>query len=418
MRTPHGLLTIVAACVACEGVHLRAELPVVDDVPRTVDEAVLIPSPEPASACATECMGGRTCREGACLPHWLPVTAPELATGDARVGHFAVWTGTEVIVWGGYNPRVAGDAGLYGDGYRFDPARNELRRLPSVAAPTPRYAADGQTAVWTGHEMIIWGGSTSDGALADGAAYVPSTDRWVPIASAMAPRAQVTPVFTGGAVVLAGARGPGDAWRWDTSLGSWVQFARGASSDVPRRDHSAVWTGEELLVWGGLDGAGRALSDGWRVSPTRRKSRAIASVGADARSEHRAVWANSEMFVFGGRDAQGRAMASLASYVPATDTWRARTAAHAPSARYEHVAVWTGRSVLVWGGTDGTRTLSDGGEYDPWDDSWTQLPPLDARGVSVAREAAAAVWTGRELLVLGGADRTDAVTPLGWRYQP
>src|SRR5689334_9375112 len=55
----------------------------------------------------------------------------------------------------------------------------------SVGAPDPRY---GQTAVWTGTEMIVWG--TQIGYINTGARYNPATDSWTPttITGAPSPR--------------------------------------------------------------------------------------------------------------------------------------------------------------------------------------------------------------------------------------
>lgn len=404
---------------ACEAVHLRVDEPT-PTTPAVTPDAILPTTDEPATTCASACIGGRRCVEGACLPHWLPVPSPEVSGSEARVGHYAVWTGSEVIVWGGHNPLVAGDAGVYGDGFRFDPVRGEVRAISQRSAPTPRFAADGQVAVWTGREMIIWGGQSISGELRDGAAYVPSSDLWVPIASMAAPSTRVNAVFTGTSLVLAGARGPDDAWRWEPSLGSWVRATHGASStSQPRRRHTTVWTGDELVVWGGIDADGNSLADGWRFSPARRKARALGSIGSPvARSEHSAVWASAEMLVFGGRGSDGAPLADLVSYVPATDAWRSINAGGAPSPRFGHVAVWTGRSLIVWGGTDGRAPLGDGCEYDPWEGRWTPLANVEAPSQTIAREGAAGVWTGRELVVIGGSDGSARLAPLGWRYQP
>ena len=64
-----------------------------------------------------------------------------------------------------------------------------------------------------------------------------------------------------------------------------------------------------------------------------------------ARSNHTAVWTGSEMIVWGGSflNTGGR-------YNPATDSWTATTITNAPSARSVHTAVWTGSEMIVWGG--------------------------------------------------------------------
>lgn len=100
-----------------------------------------------------------------------------------------------MIVWGGYDGHD-----YRGDGSRFDPAANTWKALSAKGAPSPR--AD-HTAVFTGKEMIVWGGfgpvdarrtRVSGGgahlearvtgdetyylALADGGAYDPAADTW------------------------------------------------------------------------------------------------------------------------------------------------------------------------------------------------------------------------------------------------
>ncbi len=67
-----------------------------------------------------------------------------------RVGHTAVWTGSDMIIWGGGN-----DSGFLNTGGRYNPLANVWTAVPTTDAPTARSA---HTAVWTGTEMIIWGG--------------------------------------------------------------------------------------------------------------------------------------------------------------------------------------------------------------------------------------------------------------------
>ena len=54
-----------------------------------------------------------------------------------------------MIVWGGED-----GSGYFNDGGRYNPAANSWTALPTTGAP----AAREHTAVWTGSEMIVWGG--------------------------------------------------------------------------------------------------------------------------------------------------------------------------------------------------------------------------------------------------------------------
>jgi len=71
---------------------------------------------------------------------------------EARHGHTAVWTGSEMTVWGG-----AAGALFLNSGGRYNPGANSWTATSTTNAPSAR---DGQAAVWTGSEMIVWGGFT------------------------------------------------------------------------------------------------------------------------------------------------------------------------------------------------------------------------------------------------------------------
>jgi N-acetylneuraminic acid mutarotase len=72
-----------------------------------------------------------------------------------------------MIVFGGGDSDEA-----FNDGGHYNPMTDSWTPTATVGAPSPRYD---HTAVWTGTEMIIWGGGYSDGStdyyLADGAVY-------------------------------------------------------------------------------------------------------------------------------------------------------------------------------------------------------------------------------------------------------
>lgn len=397
---------------------------VLDVARRPAPADVVAPvNPEPevddgGAACARTCVGGRRCVEGECLPHWLPIQSTEAINDAPRVGHFTVWTGREVLVWGGR--AAAGEPVSFGDGVRFDPERGTLRAMSRIDAPAARFQ-EGDTAVWTGHEMLVLGGRDARGSLRDVAGYSPELDRWRLISAGALRGGPLSALFTGSEVfVLGNSSGRIEGLRLQTS-GAGVA-AEGPAALGPRTGHTALWTGAEVVVWGGADSASSLRGDGYRYIPTRARWREVRDVGTSgARRGHSAVWSSSEMLVFGGIDQLGRALAAPLAYVPALDAWRPRSAVGAPEPRQGHAAVWAGDAMLVWGGAAGSEVFSDGASYDPWDDAWTPLPPLPrtdlADGAQGGRAGAAAVWTGAELVVLGGENGTGRLDPYGWRYQ-
>src|SRR5215831_12388433 len=86
---------------------------------------------------------------GGCIDDtWTPTTLTNAPT--ARSGHTAVWTGSEMIVWGGYNGSYLNTGG------RYNPSTHSWTATSTTNAPDAR---SNYTAVWDGSEMIVWGGS-------------------------------------------------------------------------------------------------------------------------------------------------------------------------------------------------------------------------------------------------------------------
>ena len=69
---------------------------------------------------------------------------------EFRDGAAVVWTGTELMYWGGLTRD--GSETLRDDGWMFDPTTQQWRAIP----PAPVALARGH-GVWTGREAIVWG---------------------------------------------------------------------------------------------------------------------------------------------------------------------------------------------------------------------------------------------------------------------
>src|SRR5205814_36723 len=202
-------------------------------------------------------------------------------------------------------------------------------------APSPRFV---HTAVWTGTEMIIWGGYDGTNYFNTGGRYDPSTDSWIATTTTNAPS------FRG--------------------------------------YHTAAWTGSEMIIWGGYDGT-NSFNTGGRYNPMTDSWTATSTTNAaDARNSHQAVWTGSEMIVWGGGgpifpfyyDTGGR-------YDPGADTWMATTATNAPTGRANPKVVWTGSEMIIFGGFyfDGSyHYLDTGGRYDPGTDIWIATSTINA----------------------------------------
>ena len=178
-----------------------------------------------------------------------------------------------------------------------------------------------------------------------------------------------------------------DDERWDN----------GSLDDLPdpRDSHTAVWTGSQMIVWGGSS----SFNSGGRYDPATDSWMPTSTTNApSARSGHSAVWTGSLMVVWGGY--AGSYFNSGGRYDPVTDTWTPTSTTNAPSARSSHSAVWTGSRMVVWGGNNGTH-FNTGGRYDPATDNWT---PTSTTNAPSARSRHTAVWTGSRMVVWGGSD--------------
>ena len=104
-------------------------------------------------------------------------------------------------------------------------------------------------------------------------------------------------------------------------------------------------------------------------------SGATATSGAPAiRTRHTAVWTGTEMIVWGGLGAS-TPLNNGGRYNPGTDTWTPTSLVNPPSLRWMHAAVWTGTEMIIQGGSPGNPV---GGRYNPATDTWKATNPINA----------------------------------------
>jgi N-acetylneuraminic acid mutarotase len=313
-----------------------------------------------------------------------------------RGAHTAVWTGSEMIIWGGYPGLNTG--GIY------SPSTDTWTFTSTTNAPDVRY---NHTAVWTGSEMIVWGGSgNSPAALNSGGRYNPATDSWRATSITNAPpgRAQHTAVWTGTKMVVWGGASGNNylntGGRYNPNSDSWAPTSITNAPDA-RAIHTAVWTGSAMIVWGGTGNVFGNLDTGGRYNPDSNTWISTSTASAPTgRLFHTAIWTGTNMIVWGGTDGTN-ALDTGGRYDPGTNSWTATTTSNAPSGRGGHTAAWTGSQMIVWGGADVLSYFSTGGRYNPASDTWSATSTTNSPR---ARASQTAVWTGNEMIVWGGAD--------------
>lgn len=350
----------------------------------------------------------------------------------SRLNHSATWADGLVIVWGGQDRE---SFEMAADGAAWDPRTGEWQAVPEA----PVEARWAHHAMWTGDELIVWGGTAGPDHLAtcytDGARYDPRSRDWQAIPDAPGPsRCGAQVVWTGDELVaFGGHRGDGppgpqdrhdDGVAYNPAAGEWRTLP--SAPIAPRAGGLAVWTGTELVVYGGhtqaddVDGFDY-LADGAAYDPDTDEWRQIADSPLPPLRGIGGLAVGEELMVFGGQEpgVEGdERSTAVAAYDPRADDWR--TLADLPGPQDTAEAVWTGDVVYVLGG--GLPEPPPGEDppdeeaappfmaYVAEEDRWLERP--DPPGGPRRNHALA--WTGAELIVWGGQAAGDAAAGLRW----
>lgn len=346
--------------------------------------------------------------------HWTNLPPAPIAP---RIDEAAVWTGRELVIWGG--------AGAYGDvtfgnGAAYDPATRRWHRLP----PSPLGPRWGVSAVWTGTDVFIWGGvgagaDWSGTQYRDGALYDPATMRWTVVpATPTGPGEGATALWTGHDVIVLGGRGAGTlGWRgalsvggaaYDPVTGRWhtlPPFPRVAGEQGVLALASG-WNGRAVVATAVLATVrSTALSARW--APGGSRWIPVATPPSLARAvSTTAVWtgrrfaflANTCPISVGDLACIDHLTGGATTFNPNNGSTTALPRSTALALKAPGVAKWTGRAILAVPGT------GKGAAYDPATRRWRRLPATSPFGTGVV-----SVWTGRQLIVWGGVYQNTAI---------
>ena len=323
-----------------------------------------------------------------------------------RTGQGAAWTGQKWVVWGGsLGTTLSGAGGVY------SPGLDAWQAIPPQDTLTPR---TGCSLVWDGLEALAWGGISANGAEKSGARLNLGTGSWTAMVDSgfLAARFGHAAVWTGKRLVIWGGQNSAtffpDGALYDPLVDAWLSLPT-VGAPTPRSGSAAVWAGDRLIIWGGFGPSGALGSGGQLVFGTNSYPTGwlgTSSTGAPlARVGQTAVWTGQKMLVWGGLT-NGVPAGDGGAYDPVTDQWSALSVSNAPAGRSGHAALWTGQEMIIVGGDAGGTALASGSAYNPATDRWR---PLTTSGDPVARTGLSAAWTGMEILTFGGQSR---LTPL------
>jgi len=318
------------------------------------------------------------------------------APGPLRHRDFAaqVWTGTELVVWGG-DPD--GDSGA-----AYDPEADRWRAI----APAPIPARCEPAAAWSGREVLVWGRACrltpeeSPGGShypAAGAAYDPAADRWRVLPdSPITASPSTMSVWTGAEWIVANPGGPAAAFEPDS--GRWRTLA-----PVPRPYTSIVaqWTGREVVVLGidilekGPSTAGASFHH-WAAAldPAGNRWRALPQPPLELGAT--AVWDGQRLIAW------DQNLRTVALDPDAGTGWRSLPDVPVTFADCSPQGARVGDTVFA-------EQCGQGAIFRPSTDSWERIPHPQSL-------AETPVWTGRDALFWVG--RFEGSADGVWLYRP
>ncbi|MBI3138408.1 MAG: hypothetical protein HYZ15_07475 [Sphingobacteriales bacterium] len=292
-----------------------------------------------------------------------------------HIKHNAILAGQYILIWG-LNFDATAAIGI----------KLNLQTLTwsSISATNQPSARDGHSSVWTGSKMLVWGGvSPAKVYPRDGGQYDPATDSWTPISSAsiiFPGRISHTAVWDGTDLIVFGGKytqertevcdANSQTYTYDTiyNLSNCFKYnpTTNAYSSLfqttltPRNSHTAVWTGAEMLIWGGQEedidffngnctwpNTKTKFQDGAKYNPATNTWTAIPNYPV---SLSRSI--DFQSIICGNRVvfSSGNYLYVLV-YNPATNTWITNDFPNAPvnlnSTWYQFgTSVWTGSTLV------------------------------------------------------------------------
>jgi N-acetylneuraminic acid mutarotase len=210
---------------------------------------------------------------------------------------------------------------------------------------------------WTGSKLFTWSNSSSFvSPSSQGGLYDPDSFAWTavstdgpPLHSASTDFVRIAPerlfVYGGWSRLSDGPphyETVGDGYLFDASDNTWTPIST-ANGPGPRSQHGTVWTGSEVIIWGGVDEESNSLNSGARYDPsTDTWTPMAAPAWLDGLTWPVAVWTGTEALFWNETGAL---------YNPSTDTWRSMSTVNTPRSDHSKpLGVWTGDALVIFGG--------------------------------------------------------------------
>ena len=303
---------------------------------------------------------------------WIPIPMNDIVDVNGIADASAIWTGSEMIIWGGdYSGNTTSSSAYENKGHKFNPATDAWTLTNITGAPVGRFK---HIAAWTpGSRMLIFGGHSTAASGAnvpynDGALYDPVTNTWGPLFSTV-----------------------------------------NAPDGFQLLNRPKIYDGSNRIIcWGWYVGA--AFGKMYTISTNTWSNISLVNAPSE-RQAASAVWMGgsiNKMLVWGGYRSSGATDTYFNDgkiYDPASNTW---TNVSAPPAAIIGCALpillWTGTEVFLYGGSliGGDVHFNHAAKYNPATNTWSTISSL---GKPSERFAYAAQWADNKFLIWGGFEK-------------
>nr|MCU0374450.1 hypothetical protein [Chitinophagaceae bacterium] len=340
-----------------------------------------------------------------------------------RPGSSAVWTGSKVIFYGGYI-KVGADTISADGGLEYNPTTNTWTDIP---AGGPRI--HGHQALWTGTEMMIFGGRTDEfyttsrvnfynpATFVWNSGYTPGGGLFYTTANTRSHLAN-NKVFVYNLINIDLLTTTFHTAYFDLSTKTWVAYSPALRNGDPRAPAASVKVNTDVYFFPNYkpcnfvtnylhffaqesnpvymypkynanlatssskkiaSNAAYAVSFGmhggalnYQVNRNRWTRASTTNQPADREGNICLPIGNNSFFIWGGKSGTTY-LNNGAIYNAATNSWTTVTSTNAPSARSAATAAFGNGKILVWGGNAGGAYLNNGKLYDVATNTWTNV---------------------------------------------
>lgn len=302
---------------------------------------------------------------------WVPISMNNIVDVNGIADASAIWTGSEMIIWGGdYSGNTTSASGFKNKGHRYNPLTDSWTSTNETGAPVGRFK---HIAAWTpNNRMLIFGGHSeaSSGANVpynDGALYDPLSNMWGPLFSTV-----------------------------------------NAPDGFQLLNRPKVYDGNNrIFCWGWY--VGSAFGKMYTISTNTWSDISLVNAPSE-RQAASAVWMGgsiNKLLVWGGYTPGSPFVYHNTGkiYDPVSNTWtNVATPPAAIAACVSPVLQWTGTEVFLYGGSliGGDIHFNHAAKYNPATNTWATISSI---GKPSERFAYATQWADNKFLIWGGFEK-------------